>query len=418
MEMTVVGEYEEIEYLRERYGTPFYIFCKDNLLENYNSIDTAFRSRYRKFIIGYSYKTNYLPYLCETIKERGGYAEVVSRLEYDLAWKIGQEPTKIIFNGPLKTYDDIQLALNNGSIINLDSSYEIEHVKKYAEEHPSKNIQIGLRVNLKLSKDGVSHIQGGLGVGRFGFDIEEGLANAISRLKRSRNVQVVGLHGHTSTTDRSLWSYRTITQTLCELATKYLVDSIEYIDVGGGIYGRIPPEMGFGETPTFDEYAQTICEVMEHTRWAQGREPYLILEPGVSMVANVLDFVAQVIDIKEIRGKRFVLVDGSMYNTKPMMHAYNQPVKVIKRNHTNETHICDVVGYTCMEKDHLLRDVTIPRITKGDFLIIKNVGAYTIVLLPPFIRESPPILVKDSDRYRIIKQRGSVESCFIDYVFS
>ena len=46
---------------------------------------------------------------------------MVSRLEYDLALKIGQPPDKIIFNGPVKQYEDIELALNNGSIVNLDS---------------------------------------------------------------------------------------------------------------------------------------------------------------------------------------------------------------------------------------------------------------------------------------------------------
>ena len=53
-------------------------------------------------IIGYSYKTNYLPSLIKEMSNLGAYAEVVSRLEYDLALKIGVKPNKIIFNGPLK----------------------------------------------------------------------------------------------------------------------------------------------------------------------------------------------------------------------------------------------------------------------------------------------------------------------------
>ena len=88
--------------------------------------------------MAYSYKTNYTPYLCRIIKSKGGFAEVVSRLEYDLALKVGQKPNKIVFNGPVKCYEDIALALGNKSIVNLDSWTEIDHVAKYARKHPEQ----------------------------------------------------------------------------------------------------------------------------------------------------------------------------------------------------------------------------------------------------------------------------------------
>ena len=115
----------------------------------------------------------------------GAYAEVVSRLEYDLALKIGVEPAKIIFNGPFKTYEDIALALDGDSIINLDSFYEISKVKKYLVENPERKVKVGLRVSFDLTVNGKNPLQNGFKQSRFGFCVENGsFDNAINELHK------------------------------------------------------------------------------------------------------------------------------------------------------------------------------------------------------------------------------------------
>jgi diaminopimelate decarboxylase len=154
----ILYNYDSIKELEEKYGSSFYILNVNQLRENYRKIEHAFKSRYNEFIVGYSYKTNYVPFLCKELNKLGAHAEVVSRLEYDLAIKIGVDPRNIIFNGPLKNKMDIVFALENESKINIDSIYETEFVKEYAENHPSKHIKVGLRVNFDISEDGVSHL--------------------------------------------------------------------------------------------------------------------------------------------------------------------------------------------------------------------------------------------------------------------
>ena len=409
--------YDELKNLEDTYGTPFYIFNRENLKQNYREIESAFKSRYDNFIIGYSYKTNYLPYLCKLIKQFGGYAEVVSRLEYELALKIGYDPSQIIFNGPLKTYDDLMLALINDSIVNLDSFYEIDHVKRLTQEFPDKEIRVGLRINLQFLRDGISDIQEGLKISRFGFTIDDfGVRKAVKMLSSLNNVKLIGFHGHTSTSSRAIWIYEKITKTLCDLANKYLAESVEYIDVGGGIYGKVPKEMFKDEVPTFVDYADAICKIMNENIWKTAKKPALILEPGTAMVANTLDFIVKVIDIKKINGNNIVLVNGSTINTKPTFHKFNNPVEVIKPKPEDGFEIYDLVGYTCMEKDYLINKLKMKKLDQGDFIKIKNVGAYTIVLTPPFIKEEPPILVKEDELYKEIRKRQTVDNFFLDYV--
>ena len=76
---------ELIEELRSEYGDAFYLLDSVRFRANYKELKDAFLSVYPKFNIAYSYKTNYTPKLVQIVDRLGGYAEVVSDDEYELA---------------------------------------------------------------------------------------------------------------------------------------------------------------------------------------------------------------------------------------------------------------------------------------------------------------------------------------------
>ena len=57
-----------IDNLAERFGTPFYLMDGDRYLANINAFRAAFRSPC-ELIVGYSFKTNYVPALCKIAKD-------------------------------------------------------------------------------------------------------------------------------------------------------------------------------------------------------------------------------------------------------------------------------------------------------------------------------------------------------------
>ncbi|MFF2446719.1 diaminopimelate decarboxylase [Neobacillus sp. NPDC058068] len=411
-------EYKAINKLEKKLGSPFYILDVDKLRQNYHKIETAFKSRYENFIIGYSYKTNYLPFLCKELSKLGAYAEVVSRLEYDLALKIGEDPKRIIFNGPLKSQDDIHLALKNESTINIDSFYELEFVKEYALHHPNKQINVGLRLNFDISYNGQSALQEGYEVSRFGICIENGnLQAGLNELAALDNIQIAGLHGHFSTRNREIESYRKITQKLCDIAKEYRLDNLDYLDVGGGIYGELPPSF-HQNAPSFDDYAEAICQIMNQEFSSYEKKPRLIIEPGMAMVANTFIFIAKVIETKTIREQTFVLVDGSVHNIKPTMHKHNLPMKIIRKSGTAEAkQVFNIVGYTCMEKDYLAHEILSELPEKSDYIIFENVGAYTIVFNPPFIKERPCIAAAEDGEVFIVRKKESIKQFFNEDIY-
>ncbi|WP_255551469.1 diaminopimelate decarboxylase [Sporosarcina sp. E16_8] len=410
---------ETVEALENKYGESFYLFDLMKLRSNYMEMFSAFTSRYTNFIIGYSYKTNYLPALIKEMYKLGAYAEVVSRLEYDLALKIGVEPKKIIFNGPLKTYDDIALALENGSILNLDSFYEIDLLEDYVYKNAASNYKVGLRVSFDLTGEGSSPHQSGFIQSRFGFCVENGnLEKAIKRLKCIGSIDVIGFHGHFSTKVRSVSIYRKITQKLCDLSKEYLLDTLEYIDVGGGMYGNVPEEMGLKDIPTFDDYAEAICSVINKEKSHFKKDPLLIIEPGLSIVVDTFKFYSKVIDVKKNQEEIFVLVNGSIHNIKPTMHSINLPMEHVKKNGgLYKKGIFNVVGYTCMERDYLAINYQAEIPKPGDFLVFSNVGAYTIVLDPPFIKERPPIIAVEESEFKIVRKREKLNDFINDSIY-
>lgn len=124
-----------------------YIFSiKNEFIENYKELETTFKQIYSNYHICYSYKTNYTPAICKCVKNLGGYAEVVSDIEYELALKLGYTPDKIVFNGPIKgKYLESHL-LSNG-INNIDRIEEAKYICEIARKYPCHQIKTGIREN-------------------------------------------------------------------------------------------------------------------------------------------------------------------------------------------------------------------------------------------------------------------------------
>ena len=128
---------EVLENMSKTLGDAFYLLDSSKFSNNFEELLSEFTAIYPKTNIGYSYKTNYTPRLCKLVNDMGGYAEVVSEMEYDLAIKIGVDPKMIIVNGPYKTERALEKFVLGESIVNLDSYVEVELLKEIAKNHPS-----------------------------------------------------------------------------------------------------------------------------------------------------------------------------------------------------------------------------------------------------------------------------------------
>ena len=347
----------------------------------------------------------------------GGYAEVVSSMEYDLAIRIGVPPTRVVLNGPYKSEADLKKALVAGSIVNLDSYYEVALVEKIAQRAPKRNITVGLRCNFDIGTAQVS---------RFGFDVEgEELQCALERLTRLENCCVGGLHCHFTTPHRSLETYARRTTKMLELLALYFGDDRpKFLDLGGGFFGKMSPDIQRQfdvPVPTYAEYAAAIATQVARV-FPDDAGPELILEPGIAITGDVMRFAAKIIDIKTVRSRTTALASGSVHNVKPTLHKKNLPMRVFSnstdRRPRKARGTIDIVGYTCLEHD-CLYEAYDGSIAVGDYLLFENVGAYVIVFKPPFIRPCPAIIAHNHSltEFEVVKRWEQGSDVFSTYSF-
>lgn len=402
-----------INDLKNKYGDAFYIFDEENFINNLNQVKNAFEKKYTNFRIAYSFKTNYIPRVCKIALENGTMAEVVSELEYEHALKLGFQPNQIIFNGPVKSREILFKAFENNSIVHFDSELEIQYLEEYLSMSKRKPVRCALRVNFELE---------GIKKSRFGFNVEDGtVEKTYQKLFQLEGCEPIGIHCHFQTPIKSIDSFTERTRKIISVAKKVFInDKCQYIDIGGGFYGNMPEELKKQFTnriPSYEEYAKVVCD--EFLKNFPKNDVELIIEPGNMVVADTFKFYCSIDNIKTNNNKVFIMVNGSIHNIKPNGHSRILPaLKVIpsKKGPKYNVKNADITGYTCMEDDVLAYDFS-GEIAKGDILEFSNVGAYSIMLKPPFIKGQPIILSKNGNNYSVIKDNETIDYIFKTYIY-
>ena len=406
--------YEQLSKLEEEHGSSFFVLDLEQLDENYRRLIRALSGHYGNVNLAYSYKTNYIPRLVEQLDKLGAYAEVASKMEYQLALECRVSPDRIIFNGPVKDRNDLDYALSHGSMVNIDNLFEMQEILKIARTKPTQRFKVGLRCNFDL-KDG--------SYSRFGLCLENGdLKRAFEQLKETPNCEVVGLHCHYSTSNRTLASFNYRATKLVDISLQLFQDhSPAYLNLGGGIFGPMDEHIKQQfdcYIPSYEEYAETVGSILKRHYANEG--PQLILEPGVGMVSNVLHCYARILHLKTVRGRNYAICSASVHNVKPSLHNKELSVERIARSVRDQevaTKDYEIVGYTCLEYDKLLDHYHGP-LAEGDFIKLLNVGAYTIVFKSPFIKPAPAILytAQESQTLKVAQRTETFEDLFRMYV--
>lgn len=395
-------------YLTKEYGSPLYVFDEWAFQENYRNLEQTFRRYYSNYQISYSFKTNYTPHIAATVKSLGGYAEVVSGMEYHIAKKIGYTDDKIIFNGPNKG-EDGRKAFLAGCMLNADSLQEVEELCRLADGNRERSFEIGIRVNLDIGQDFVS---------RFGINPRD-LDTAFALVREISNLEITGLHCHISRC-RGLSAWRRRTEFMLSLADKCFTVPPKHIDLGSGMFGDMVPEFAaqFSDVPTYEEYAQVTAKLVAAHYKASDIKPMLFTEPGTTLINRYVDFIATVDVIKEIRGEYFAVLNCSEHNLGETCTLKELPVAVISNSPGKKYSKIHLVGYTCLEQDIMRKNLRC-ELAVGDTILFGNVGGYSNVLKPPFIWPNCRMVAFDSQtgQSKIIKEAESYADVLHTYVF-
>ena len=378
--------------MKEQLKTPFYRVKEKDLLYDINLLKEALTRNWGNFVMGYSVKTNSLPWLLTYLRKQGFYAEVVSDMEYDMAKRMGYEDDRIIYNSPIKHREVWEQVLLNGGYVNLDSNYELEWIKEISLQYSEKEFKVGLRVNCDIAvlcpEEQLVEEEGG----RFGYCYENGkLKEAIDVIEKLPNVSVAGLHLHSSTQSRTVKVYGALARMAVKIAKEYELQ-LEFVDMGGGYFG------GRDDKPNYLNYFEEICK--ELGVYFNPEKTKVIAEPGVSLISRAMSFETSVLDIKEIRNRKFIVTDGSRVNLNPLVTRHVYPHHMVYKTDTTDRKIEKtqwVCGATCMEYDRLFEITDDVALEVGDRIVYDTAGGYTMCLSPLFIHYFPAIWIEKED---------------------
>lgn len=390
-----------------KYGEAFYLADSQQFRRNFLELKEGFSGIYSNFNIAYSYKTNYIPKFCRIINELGGYAEVVSEMELELALRCGARPEKIIWNGPIKNPEMIKSFLLDGGTINVDSKEEAEYIKGLAKtaEQP---FNVGIRCNFDVN-DGV--------ISRFGLDVEgEDFKKVLDIVAETKNIHFINFQCHFARRQIEYWHARA--NGMIKLINKFGIIP-ERIDIGGGMFGKMDDSLKTqfsSEIPSYKAYAKAAATVFLDYFQNKDFKPELLIEPGTAIVGDCMKYVGTVKTIKNIRGKQIASILGSQKNIS--MEQVNPPIEVIHMGgKVTKYENLDMVGYTCIEGDILYKGYR-GYLAKGDVVVFSNCGSYSLVMKPPFILPNVPVLDLCEEQVEVIKRKETFDDIFHTFHFT
>ena len=396
-----------IKKLQAEYGEAFYLLDSAQFRKNFAELKGAFNDIYPNWNIAYSYKTNYTPKLCKIVNELGGYAEVVSEMELEIAKRVGCKMDRVIWNGPIKNVPIMEQFLLDGGTINIDCIEELEQIKDIHNRHADHLINVCIRCNYEVN-DGV--------VSRFGFDIDgEDFMEAVKFATTTKNVKLINFQCHFAKRQIAYWPAR----------AKGMVDLIdrlgiipERIDIGGGLFGKMTDSLKAQfscEIPDYEAYAKAAAQVFADYFKDKDVKPELLIEPGSAVVGDCMKFIGTVKTIKNVRGKWMAHVLGSQKNIS--MTGINPPIEVIAMGgEQKEYKDLDFLGFTCIEGDVLYHNYT-GKLAHQDVIVISNCGSYSLVMKPPFILPNFPVLDISEGKTEVIKRAENFDDLFHTFNF-
>jgi diaminopimelate decarboxylase len=399
--------------LAEEYGTPLYVYSKNQIVEKYRLLNGALGEI--SHLVCYALKANANHHILQLLATEGAGADVVSAGELYLALKAGFSPDKIVFAGVGKREDEIEFALKQNIFsFNVESVPELHTISR-AAIRIGKKARISLRINPDIDAQSHPYITTGLQSTKFGIEASKAI-EVYTYATTLSSLELVGIHTHIGSQITKVEPFVATANYIVGLVGKLREAGINltHIDFGGGfgvqytnavLHEAIPQEGTLNNNvPTPAEFLTAIVPILQTTGCS------IWIEPGRSIIADAGVLITRVISTKENSIKKFVIVDSGMNDLlRPSLYqAYHQIVPLSINTYEHEK--VDVVGPICESSDFFARDRLLAKSNAGDYLAVLTTGAYGFALSSNYNgRPRPAEILVNGDRVRIIRPRQTME---------
>ena len=384
----------------EQFGTPIYCYANAALVSRYRALAEAAPHA----LIRYSIKANDTLAVIRTFARLGAGADIISGGELRRALRAGMAPESLVFAGPAKSRDEMELALASGvGQFNVESPAELDALDAAARAQGTR-APVALRVNPDVDADTHDKIATGRRGDKFGIDDGE-IPALYARAATMEGIEPVGLAVHIGSQLTRLAPFEAAFDRLVALVEELRAagHAVERLGLGGGLGVRYRDET----PPDVAAYGALV----ERARQRLGVT--MLIEPGRWLVAPAGLLLTRVIAVKHAGGRCWALVDAAMNDLiRPALydawHAIDPVTEPASGVATVET---EIAGPVCESGDVLGRGRQLPPLGAGDLLAVRDVGAYGSVMASTYnSRPLPAEVMVRGDALSSIRPRQDHES--------
>lgn len=374
----------------ENYSSPVFLYSKKIVTHQYKTLKNAIPEKFRIF---YAQKSNPNSEILKQLHSLGAGCDTASMGEVKSALEAGFAPAEIMMTGPAKTESELRFAIENNLLsINVESLQELLLVEKLCEEYGKKQ-SVLIRINPKFEAGETNRIIGGMGVSKFGIDIDF-VPQIFEQAKKLRSVEIKGIHIFNSSQildwQKIYNNIKDVIDTAIRFSREYNLE-FELIDAGGGLGIPYTEEEDYLDTEKLGNNLDDLVNKSEFREFLSDKN--IILEPGRFLSGLAGIYLTRVLYTKESCGKKILLIDGGIHHLlRPALIKHSHPIinlTAIQKD-IKEKEEYFIAGPLCTSLDQFSENTELQRTEQGDILAVLNSGAYGYTeSMPLFLSHSP-----------------------------
>ena len=403
---------EQLQEITKTYPTPFHLYDEKGIRENAKALKEAFswNKGYKEY---FAVKATPNPFLINILREYGCGCDCSSMTELMLANELGVKGEDIMFSSNDTPAEEFEYAAKIGAIINLDDYTHIDFLEKTIGYIPET-------IRCRFNPGGIFQISNDImdnpGDAKYGMT-EEQLFDAY-RVLQQKGAKRFGIHAFLASNTVTNEYYPMLAKVLFELAVRLKKETgadIRFINLSGGIGIPYRPDQEPNDIRIIGEGVRRVYE--EVMVPAGMGDVAIYTELGRFMMGPYGCLVTKAIHEKHTY-KEYIGVDACAVNLmRPAMYGAYHHITVMGKENEPCDHIYDVTGSLCENNDKFAIDRPLPKVDKGDLLVIHDTGAHGFAMGYNYNGKlkSAEILLKEDGTAKLIRRAETPKDYFATF---
>lgn len=403
---------EQLREIEKTYPTPFYLYDEKGIRENAQALKEAFawNPGYKEY---FAVKATPNPFLIQILREYGCGCDCSSMTELMLSEAIGVRGQDIMFSSNDTPAEEFVYADKLGALINLDDYTHIEFLEQTIGHIPET-------ISCRYNPGGVFQVSNDImdnpGDSKYGMT-EEQLFDAY-RVLMEKGAKHFGLHAFLASNTVTNAYYPMLAKVLFEVAVRLKKETgadIRFINLSGGIGIPYRPDQEPNDIRAIGEGVRRVYE--EVLVPAGMGDVAIYTELGRFMMGPYGCLVTKAIHKKHIH-KEYIGCDACAVNLmRPAMYGAYHHITVMGKEDAPADHVYDVTGSLCENNDKFAVDRALPKIDRGDLLVIHDTGAHGFAMGYNYNGKlkSAELLLKEDGTVQLIRRAETPKDYFATF---